>query len=291
MKCIGLLLVMTSLSLGATQGVTAQHRPTPRSCPADPALSKLVAASDDVVVGTMIFAADELGRQAALPSPNYIDIAVTIDRAVKGTMSGQAVIRFYAKDAIYKPGNAAMAALAGKPALFFLQQVDGAERGLYFAGNTPRALQPASSDNIALAEAEASRQSGILNGWRPDPNLPHYREVQEIIAHLGHVRGRAQQALFDRVIALGDSAVPAIVAQMDDRRRLLDQQITLKNTAGDAFEPQRFYGPEQVVDALDAILNQITGESFGSIENGGSNRERTSAVAGWRVYAATRRCM
>ncbi len=105
------------------------------------------------------------------------------------------------------------------------------------------------------------------------------------------MRGRAQQALFDRVIALGDSAVPAIVAQMDDRRRLLDQQITLKNTAGDAFEPQRFYGPEQVVDALDAILNQITGESFGSIENGGSNRERTSAVAGWRVYAATRRCM
>jgi hypothetical protein len=77
---------------------------------------------------------------------------------------------------------------------------------------------------------------------------------------------------------------------MDDRRPLRTQAISLVNHAPNAFEATRHYGPDQVVDGLDAVLRQITGQSFGSIENGGSSRERDAAVAGWRIYAADLPC-
>lgn len=50
------------------------------------------------------------------------------------------------------------------------------------------------------------------------------------------------------------------------------------------LEPIRFYGPAKVVDALAAILNQITGKSFGFIYNGGTEAERTSSVRGWHDF-------
>jgi hypothetical protein len=76
---------------------------------------------------------------------------------------------------------------------------------------------------------------------------------------------------------------------MDDRRPLAVRRITLANHDPDAFEGLRHYGPELVVDALDAILNQNTGFG-GFVVNGGSERERQAAVAAWRVYAADLRC-
>jgi hypothetical protein len=71
---------------------------------------------------------------------------------------------------------------------------------------------------------------------------------------------------------------------------LRTQAISLVNHTPNAFEAMRHYGPEQVVDGLDAVLNQITGESFGSIANGGSDRQRAASVAGWRIYAADLPC-
>jgi hypothetical protein len=137
---------------------------------------------------------------------------------------------------------------------------------------------------IAATPAVASAQAC------PADRSPRYREVHDLIARLGTVRGAAQQRVFDRLVSLGKTAVPAIIAQMDDRRPLLDEAMTLKNESPDAFEAIRQYGPERVVDALSAILNQITGEDFGSIENGGSDSDRATVVAGWRAYAARIGC-
>lgn len=44
------------------------------------------------------------------------------------------------------------------------------------------------------------------------------------------------------------------------------------------------YGPEKVVDALAAILNQITGRHFGFIYNGATDAERTKTVRAWRDF-------
>jgi hypothetical protein len=77
---------------------------------------------------------------------------------------------------------------------------------------------------------------------------------------------------------------------MDDRRSLVEQQISLVNGVRDAFEGISHYGPEQLVDALAAILNQISGASFGFIYNGGSDSQRSAVVDAWRIYAADLPC-
>jgi hypothetical protein len=50
------------------------------------------------------------------------------------------------------------------------------------------------------------------------------------------------------------------------------------------FRGDADYGPEKIVDALAAILNQITGRDFGFIYNGGTDEQRTTAVQGWRNF-------
>lgn len=87
--------------------------------------------------------------------------------------------------------------------------------------------------------------------------------------------------------ALGCAAVPATIRQMDDRRKLPNPAISLRNKSPNAFEGIRHYGPVEVVDALAAILNQVTGQDFGFIYNGATDEERANAVQGWRKFLET----
>lgn len=93
-----------------------------------------------------------------------------------------------------------------------------------------------------------------------------------------------EQRAFADLEALGCPAVPAIIKRMDDRRNLPDHRISLKNKSPQSFEGLRHYGPEKVVDALAAILNQITGQDFGFIYNGATEAERTKTVREWRDF-------
>ena len=127
--------------------------------------------------------------------------------------------------------------------------------------------------SIALPQAQfAQRKSTDLD-----------KQVVRLIKRM--LNRRTEHTAFSDLEGLGCPAVPAIIAHMDDRRRLPDPTIALRNKSPDAFEAQRFYGPEQVVDALAAILNQVTGQDFGSIYGGGAtDTERANAVQGWRDF-------
>jgi hypothetical protein len=96
-----------------------------------------------------------------------------------------------------------------------------------------------------------------------------------------------EEKAFADLETMGCAAVPAIVNRMDERRKLPDPRISLRNKSHDAFEGLRHYGPEKVVDALAAILNQVTGQDFGFIYNGATEEERTKAVKGWREFVQT----
>lgn len=98
---------------------------------------------------------------------------------------------------------------------------------------------------------------------------------------------QTEQKAFSNLEALGCPAVPAIIRRMDDRRVLPDPRISLRNKSPQAFEAIRHYGPVQVVDALAAILNQLTAQDFGFIYNGATDEERTKAVQGWRTFLET----
>jgi len=94
------------------------------------------------------------------------------------------------------------------------------------------------------------------------------------------MQGSTEQKAFADLEVLGCPAVPAIIRQMDDRRNLPERRISLRNKSPQAFEGMRYYGPEEVVDALATILNQITGQDFGSIHSGASEPRRSAAVQG-----------
>jgi len=98
---------------------------------------------------------------------------------------------------------------------------------------------------------------------------------------------KTEHQAFADLESLGCPAVPAIIERMDDRRKLPDPRISLRNKSSDAFEGLRHYGPERIVDALAAILNQLTGKDFGFIYNGATDAEREKAVQGWRDFLHT----
>jgi len=79
-------------------------------------------------------------------------------------------------------------------------------------------------------------------------------------------------------------ASQAVVFDKSMLMRLPDPSISLVNKSPHAFEGMRHYGPVRVVDAPAAILDQIAGRHFGFIYNGGTDRERTKTVQGWRDY-------
>jgi hypothetical protein len=93
-----------------------------------------------------------------------------------------------------------------------------------------------------------------------------------------------EEKAFSDLEALGCAAVPATIQRMDERRTLPDRRISLVNKSPKAFEGIRHYGPTQVVDALAAILNQVTGKDFGFIYNGATDEERTKTIQGWRKF-------
>ena len=82
--------------------------------------------------------------------------------------------------------------------------------------------------------------------------------------------------------ALGCKYAPYIIMHMDDRRVLPSHLITFENLGANNFEGARHYGVELVVDALDALLNQMTGLIGYNYDYGRATTEsRTQAVKGW----------
>ena len=100
------------------------------------------------------------------------------------------------------------------------------------------------------------------------------------------IQNGKQSRLFREIEELGTNAVPSIIRNMDSRAPLQYKYIALRNPSGSGREEVRQYNPELVVDAMAAILNQLTGHHFGSIETSiiRTNELRDKTVLGWREY-------
>ena len=226
----------------------------------------------------------------------YRSVRIRLVEALKGEPdSGGIVVRFYEGPGRRPPGAREIAALAGRPALFYLIRVDGPDGALYFAGDA-EALELSTPASLSAVRQEVARQQYLLAHWQSDPAWPHQTEVAALIAELAALSRfersapAVQRRIFARLEAFGRPAALAMIAQMEDRRPLADRAISLENHDPNAFEGLRHYGPETITDALAAILNQITGDHFGFIYNGGTERERREAINGWRVFAADLAC-
>jgi hypothetical protein len=248
-------------------------------------LWKLVAQSHLIVVGVPTVPIDQIETAQRAGKHDYVDIVVRVNKSLKGDERAEAIaIRYYSEPRSYSPSLRTLTELNGKGCvLFVIKSDEEGVQGFYFAGNTPKAIETASSQFIVQVGDEVLAQKQITNHFgqifRPE-NEPSCGKVRPLIEAM--LSRHTEEKAFAELEAMGKDAVPAMIMFMDDRRKLPIQHIALRNDGG--FEAFRQYAPQVVVDALAALLNQTTGEIFGFIFNGASERERKEGVDAWRIY-------
>lgn len=248
---------------------------------------QLVAKSD--VIGTGQLSVPVKSIQDSLQSSKYRYETLSLKnyQLIKGK-SNKKVIDFITstRPTIFSPQPKDIIGLDEKVVVVFLVYVNQPQNPrFYFAGHTPHSLLGHQQSIVSEISREVENQQRIIKSFpisrssKPD-NL--HKKVASLIEQM--VDPATESQAFEDLEKMGTSAVPSIIRLMDDRRPLPIKSITLHNNFPNAFEAARHYRPEVVADALSAILNQITGVSFGSIYNGGSEQERARTINNWRIY-------
>ncbi len=109
--------------------------------------------------------------------------------------------------------------------------------------------------------------------------IPVEQKVKTLIEDM--LDARKATIAYKKLEEMDKEAVPAIIQYMNDMRELPVKHIQLENKSPNSWEKYRHYGPQKVIDVLAAILNQVTGEYFGEIHNGGTDKQRVNAYHGW----------
>ena len=238
-----------------------------------------IAKSPYILTGTIQVDTNEI-KKIQKAGGAYIEIDARIDSILKGDIpSKEIIINEYIdgmKEEASDRSNSNLFLFNGKKSIVTLAL--GYSGGYYLESIFPEA------DEVKIKE-EIAKQNEIITSNAHEkicPTVQHSSKVKKLIENM-LVESKATGA-YTELEKLGFQAVPAIICQMDDRRELAVQGISLENKSPQAWEAFRHYSPELVVDVLEAILNQITGKSFGSIHNGGTEEERANTVNGWRIY-------
>ena len=238
-----------------------------------------VAQSPYILTGTIHVDTNEI-KKIQKTNGEYIEIDFAIDTVLKGDVPSKEIIinEYICSEKKKAPycNDSNLFIFNGKKSIVTL--VLGYSGGYYLESISPEA-------NEVKIKEEIAKQNEIIVKSAHDkicPTVQHSSKVKKLIENM-LVGSKATNA-YAELETLGTQAVPAIICQMDDRRELAVQGISLKNKSPKAWEAMRHYSPELVVDVLEAILNQITGKSFGTIHNGGTEEERANTVNGWRIY-------
>ena len=238
-----------------------------------------IAQSPYILAGTFHVDTNEI-KKINKDKGDYIEFDFAIDSVLKGDVpSKEIIINKYIhgeKNKKVHRNDSNLFIFNGKKSIVTL--VLGYSGGYYLESIFPEA------DEVKIKEEIAKQNEIIVKNAHEKicPTVQHSSKVKKLIENM-LVESKATGA-YTELEKLGFQAVPAIICQMDDRRELAVQGISLENKSPQAWEAFRHYSPELVVDVLEAILNQITGKSFGEIHNGGSEEERVETVNGWRIY-------
>lgn len=238
-----------------------------------------VAQSPYILTGTIHVDTNEI-KKIQKTNGEYIEIDFAIDTVLKGDVpSKEIIINKYIhgeKNKKVHRNDSNLFLFNGKKSIVTLAL--GYSGGYYLESIFPEA-------NEVKIKEEIAKQEEIIGSKAHEricPTVQYSSEVKSLIDDM-LVQSKAKDA-YVKLEKLGIQGVPAIICQMDDRRELAIKGISLENKSPQAWEAFRHYSPELVVDVLEAILNQITGKSFGEIHNGGSEEERVETVNGWQIY-------
>jgi hypothetical protein len=246
-----------------------------------------VANADIIVEARLSVPVVQINEQLKSKQYDYVTVHAVVPSYLKGAATKKSLsFVYYPQPDKYQPSPDALVALDGLPAVIFLQHSsDTGTDNLYLAGNSQNSILPTTPFVDQQVRQEIANERDILTEFpnsregAPDDCQDHVASlIKQILVK------RSEIDAFAELEELGTPAVPSIIRLMDDRRPLPMKSIELSNHASDSFESTRLYGPKEIVDALAAILNQITGESFAFIYNGGTEPERRKAVNSWKVY-------
>lgn len=286
---IALLIAMASLtSCGKTEDTPV--KPIKYNFNAIPpkALWLDVAKSRFIVAGTFQVDTNKL-KEIIETESGYLNFTLSIDSVLKGDLQTKelniAKYIFSKKDKSHRSNDSSLFLLNGKKTIDFLIESPASTESLFMLGNIDNSLTSKTEDTIKVITNEVKQQQEITDDktfFSICPNDKNSARVKRLIADM-HNGAKANDAYIE-LEKMGFDAVPGMICQMDDRRELAQKHISLENKNPKAWEAYRHYSPKVVVDVLEAILNQITGKSFGFIENGGTEEERANTVRGWRTY-------
>lgn len=245
-----------------------------------------VVRSQVIVIGTLNVPLERI-KECLATKHDYVDLTVKTDKMLTGNAAEAFKVSWFTKPGTDSPDLEQVIRSNGKKVMLFLSVSNANQRKIfYFAGNSPKSLAEPSEEFQQQVVREIALQRKVLAAPAQAiaaPNPAVLRQVRELID--ATTRKETQMDAFKRLEALGWDGVPSIIMLMNDRRDLATREISLKNHAANAFEGTRIYGPKKVVDAMAAILNQITAENFGSIYSGdGDELARQNCADGWMMY-------
>lgn len=245
-------------------------------------LWETIAQSPYILAGTFHVDTNEI-KKINKDKGDYIEFDLAIDSVLKGDVPSKEIIvnKFICGKKAPYCNDSNLFLFNGKKSIVLLTL--GYSGGYYLPYSAANSIFP-ETDKVKIKE-EIAKQEEIIGSKVHEkicPTVQYSSEVKSLIDDM-LVQSKAKDA-YVKLEKLGIQGVPAIICQMDDRRELAVKGISLENKSPQAWEAFRHYSPELVVDVLEAILNQITGKSFGEIHNGGSEEERVETVNGWRIY-------
>jgi len=253
--------------------------------PSQPAqeLWRAVARSHRIVVGTLAVPVAAIRDAIRLEDRRYVEIGVRCEQVLKGPACSELAVRWYTGPSDWTRNAREMIALDNQTRIVFLTESDES-KGLYFDDENTLGTHLATLQAIREIAAEVRSQQRLLEHFahdHPPEKAPLYSEVKRLIDATTVVESQADA--YRALQALGSRGVAAMILLMDDRRPLAKGWLAFRNPPGH-WEEFALYRPEVVTDAMAAIVGHIAREDFGTLHNGGSERERRAAIDGWRVY-------
>jgi hypothetical protein len=221
----------------------------------------------------------------------YSEISIPIIKVLKGEMMKEVILRIYIDKVKYDFINSLP---NSSEVIIFLQKhynpwgpEHGNEYNYYLVNDVTDSIIATDENVLNYIIKEINFQEQIINeqlykNFTVDTDIDN--KIRKIISDI--TNSRLEENSFKKLEDYGITGIPYIILALDDFRELPIQSISLRNKSPGAFEGIRHYGPYLVVDSLAAILNQITGESFGFIYNGDdtSDEERKQCIRGWYIY-------
>lgn len=259
-----------------------------------------VASSDLIVMGTLLGRMGQRTEIAFVPNA-YNRFAIVNPRYLKGQdfekytsplrigFGHKQALWFqdHISDSVNRSGSARLrlfSALNRQCVMVFLVKA-GFDSELYLE-HGPGVLIEGTSIKASQVEVEIKREQELLESFAalPAATPDEYHNIVRCILDRFIVKETRSEA-FRELEELGTNAVPSMIRLMDDRRELNDGTISLPNKSSFAFEGLRHYRVANVLQAVDAILNQITSENFNPSWNDGPDQAREDrALNAWRIY-------